>query len=341
MRNFKARAVRLAGPLGGYRACRFLTRSTPKILMYHRFSRREQPGFVHHEAFERQVAYLKNHFNLITIGDLIAAYQESGCFPGNSVVITVDDGYRDFYDIAYPILKKHDATATFYVTTRFVEGDFWLWPDSIKYILEHSDNIDLNGLLDGEGFQEKRLTKSSRQHLWERMVNHLLAIDEEEKKKWLDAFFLKQDIPLPVEPAEEYRAVNWQQLKDMAANNIEVGAHTQNHPSLGRLKEGEIVREVIGSVDIIEKAMGCKPVSFCFPNGQPSDYTETVKKYVKDAGCLSAVTAFYDKYIVDDLFEIRRFNASDDWQSFIKSANGVEALAARLVGSNNIMQACS
>ncbi len=60
----------------------------------------------------------------------------------NAVVITVDDGYLDFYEIAFPALREAGLPATLFLTTRFVDGDIWLWPDQVRYILEHSEYVE-------------------------------------------------------------------------------------------------------------------------------------------------------------------------------------------------------
>lgn len=338
MLNVKSKLIQLAGPVGGYQFCRIITRSTPKILMYHRFSESPQPGFVHREVFERQVVYLKNNFNIITLNDLVKGYQQHGVFPANSVVITVDDGYSDFYDIAFSLLKKHNISATFFVTTRFIDGDFWLWPDRIRYILEHSNKIDLHKIDGSFWCKTQLMINGDRRALWVTLVNYLLSIPEEEKNHWLDEFTEQQRIKLPVRPTGNYQAVNWNQVREMDANNIEIGAHTQSHPSLGRLKPEQLSTEIQGSADVIHNQIGHRPTSFCFPNGQPSDYSELAKENVMVSGCQSAVTAFYDEHVTNDLFELRRFNVSADWQYFARSVNGVDVLAAKWLKTNNIMK---
>ncbi len=337
MLNIKSRLVRLVGPFGGFQLCKILSRSTPKILMYHRFSENPQPGFVHREAFEKQIEYLKNNFNLVTLDDLVKNYQQQGFFSKNTIVITIDDGYNDFYEIAFPVLKKYNVPATFFVTTRFVDGDFWLWPDCVRYILEHSNEIDLSRISSDLEYTSKQMTDRDRQTVWGMIITFLLSIAEDEKNHWLVRFAELQNVKIPNEPIEEYRAVSWSQVNELDANNIEIGAHTQTHPSLGRLKENQLSVEILGAVEIIQNQIGHSPRSFCFPNGQPSDYTESVKQHIKDAGCQSAVTAFYDEYFVNDLFELRRFCVGASWKYFIRAVNGVDVLAAKWLKSNNIM----
>jgi peptidoglycan/xylan/chitin deacetylase (PgdA/CDA1 family) len=338
MLNIKSRLVQLVGPFGGFQLCRFLSLSTPKILMYHRFSENPQPGFVHREAFEKQIEYLKNNFNLGTLNDLVKTYRQQGNFPTNTIVITVDDGYSDLYEIAFPILKKYNVPATFFVTNRFVDGDFWLWPDCVRYILEHSNEIDLSRISSDLEYTTKQMTDHDRQAVWGMIITFLLSIAEDEKNHWLAKFAELQNVKFPDKPIEDYRAVSWSQVKELNASNIEIGVHTQSHPSLGRLKENQLSTEIQGAVEIIQSQIGKSPTSFCFPNGQPSDYTESVKQHVKDAGCQSAVRAFYDEHMLYDLFELRRFCVGTSWNYFLRAVNGVDVLAAKCLKTNNIMK---
>ncbi len=309
--------------------------------MYHRFSKMPQDGYVHREAFDKQVAYLvANHFNLMRMDELIYAYHKRGSFPVNSIVVTIDDGYQDFYDIAYPVLKKHQVSATFFVTSKFINGDFWLWPDSLRYILGRSCKINLKEFDGGMVFSSAELTDIERNQVWTMIATYLLKISEGKKIEWLGKLAEYQHIEIPCQPVKAYKASSWKQIKEMSENNIEIGAHTQTHPSLGQIDKALLGLEIKGSIDAIYNNIGRRPTSFCYPNGQPDDYTDKVKEYVKKAGCKSAVTAFYDQYINDDIFALRRFNVSENWHSFLRVVNGVDLLAAKYMKVNNIMYSC-
>ncbi|MEN8129859.1 MAG: polysaccharide deacetylase family protein [Pseudomonadota bacterium] len=337
MRNLKPVIIRVLGSAGGYRMSRWLTKSVPKILMYHRFSAEPTYGHVNRDMFERQVNYLQSRFNLFSLRGLIEAYQSQGAFPANAAVITVDDGYSDFYEIAYPVLRKYGAPATFFITTRFVAGGFWLWPDLLRFILHQSRSVNMNELPGGMNFQTDALTSESRDYLWGMIVIYLLAITEEDKKSWIERFAAVQGVVVADRPLHGYRAVSWNQVREMSRHKIEIGAHSRTHPSLGKIGKTQLQDEVQGSVDDITGVLGHPPASFCYPNGQPSDYTDEVKVCVKNAGCSVAVTAFYDDSFTDDLYELRRFNASEYWPDFLKTVNGVDALSARWLKSNSIM----
>jgi peptidoglycan/xylan/chitin deacetylase (PgdA/CDA1 family) len=335
MSNLKSGLVQAVGPLGGYGVCRWLTRATPKVLMYHRFSGQATPGRVHRAEFERQVDYLARHFNVMRLDQVFEALASDPAGLNNAAVITVDDGYQDFYEVAFPVLRAAGLPATLFLTTRFVDGDFWLWPDRVRYILQHSETLEPLAIPGFERHGRCPLDAGSRDITWDRIVGYLLGIDDSARLAWLQAFTERQGVDLPQAPTGGFRAVNWEQVREMAAANIEIGAHTRTHPSLGMIAEAQLQSEVQGAVDDIERQTGRRPGSFCFPNGQPGDYTETVKSHVRHAGCKGAVTAFYDRHVADDLYEMRRFTASERRFQFEKSVNGVELLAARWLNSSN------
>jgi len=95
---------------------------TIPILTYHRFSNDcSSPLCVRSSIFENQMKYLKeNDFHIISPEQLLAFLEYKQGLPKKSVLITMDDGYRSVYEIAYPILKKYGFTATLFIYTNFV-----------------------------------------------------------------------------------------------------------------------------------------------------------------------------------------------------------------------------
>lgn len=98
---------------------------TVPILCYHQFSngRSTDPMIMPRASFIAQMEYLKNNnYNVITLADLEGFLKASRPIPPRSVVITVDDGFRSAYDIAFPILKSYGFRATFFIYTDFLGG---------------------------------------------------------------------------------------------------------------------------------------------------------------------------------------------------------------------------
>ena len=95
---------------------------TIPILVYHRFAEDcNSPLCMPAKTFERQMRYLKeNGYHVITAEELYSFLGFRQGLPQKSVLITMDDGYRSVYNIAYPILKKYGYKATLFVYTDFV-----------------------------------------------------------------------------------------------------------------------------------------------------------------------------------------------------------------------------
>lgn len=88
-----------------------------RILVYHSISNDPlNPFSVSPEDFEEQARFLSQEYNVVPIEELVACIRgEGGEILPNSVVITLDDGFRDNYDYAYPILRKYGLPATMFV----------------------------------------------------------------------------------------------------------------------------------------------------------------------------------------------------------------------------------
>lgn len=92
------------------------------ILCYHRFAENcKSSNCMPAHVFEKQMRYLKqNNYRVISLGKLYHFLQYRHSLPERSVVITIDDGYRSAYDIAYPILNEFGFKATLFIYTDYV-----------------------------------------------------------------------------------------------------------------------------------------------------------------------------------------------------------------------------
>lgn len=325
--------VKLAGRFGGYSLARMLTSRQPRILMYHRFSHQEKEGCVSAATFDSQVRYLVRHFNLVTVSDIASGLYEGSNLPLNSLAISVDDGYQDFYNVAWPILRKYGVPATFYVATGFVNKDLWLWPDQLRHLLHHAPKQPGEHSFDLFRIATP-LTKEKASDEFSRIVQILLEAENEQKYKVLADMSSRWAVLIPLRAPEEYSAITWAQLKEMQSEGLEVGGHTVTHPSLARVSLSDARQEIQGAADAINQNLGEGIRSFCYPNGTPEDFVGQQVPLVQEAEFSCAVVAFADKNGHTQRFAMRRHASSSDQFQFLKAVNGVELLGFKARGLN-------
>ena len=94
------------------------------VLTYHHFSDQcSNMLCMPVDEFARQMAYLKKEgYRTVTMKELLRFIEYKEPLPRKAVAIAIDDGYRSVYDLAYPILKKHNFRATLFIYTDFIDN---------------------------------------------------------------------------------------------------------------------------------------------------------------------------------------------------------------------------
>lgn len=100
------------------------------VLFYHHvqpqsmaIEKKQTSMSVDNGVFNNQMEYLKSRgYNTITVKQLVDALITHASLGPKSIAITLDDGYKDVYDYAYPIFKKYNLTANLMIATGLLEG---------------------------------------------------------------------------------------------------------------------------------------------------------------------------------------------------------------------------
>jgi peptidoglycan/xylan/chitin deacetylase (PgdA/CDA1 family) len=293
------------------------TRNTAAVFMLHRFCRgRTEEGRTAVEHLDSCLGYLKAHgYRVISLSDYVAHAGGAGDLY-KTVAFTVDDGYRDFYELAYPVFRKHRCPATVFLATDFVDRRVPQWWDVLRYGAKA-------GLLEpeaGAGYRDlvqaaKRWPEGEREKVVRRILE---AADHED-----------------VMSAEECHPLTWEMIGEMGRQRIEFFPHTESHPILSRLPRHRQLAEVAGSRSTVEKRLGQPSRIFCYPNGRFADFNDETVAVLKESGYRAAVTSeegFDDMAGNPDLFRLRRYPLPDGIPRFAQLVCGLETLKCRLTG---------
>lgn len=301
------------------------TRGHCIVLMYHRILPTvERAASFSHEAitlqldtFEKQIAYLRDKFNVLSINELILHLKQQKPFPPKSILITFDDGWKDNYLYAMPILKKYKVPALIFLSTGFVDNTKSFWQEHMSRLIwdvitiaKSSPEVaeELDRLL-GIGLAETASQEHYR-YLISDNVQRLKANSYETINNTiesLESIYSEYSGKSIKNSASEF--LSWGEIRKMQKKGIDFGSHGVNHLILD--KEGiDIEFELTQSKSEIENKLNTTISTFSYPNG---NHNEKVMEKVKSSGYqLSFGTQFgYNELQVNPL-SLKRVNITQD-----------------------------
>ena len=254
------------------------------ILNYHRIGNRSSTRFDRQlfsatiEQFDRQLKYLKQHFEVVSGDDLQYLVSSKTELKRMHVALTFDDGYLDNYTQALPILLANQCKATFFLISQYVGSDFIPWWDEIAYSLRNTkkEKITLHlpvpiTLIMGE--DREVAIRSALQH-YKRPDNiHSAELMEE----------LRQEAACAL-PQVERRFLDWNEAREMRDSGMTIGSHTQTHPILGQITPARQEWELERSKSVIEENLGSKITLLAYPVGTPGGFDATTEQLALSLG---------------------------------------------------------
>lgn len=278
-----------------------------------------QPGMhVRVDVFEAQMQFVKEHFEVLSLSRLLDMWATGGLDKGTRYcVITFDDGWRDNYVNAYPVLRRLGIPATIFLPTGFVGTDDWFWPDKLAHIMVHR----WGGQLDRGGDRGRLETKIEAEvDRWKRMRR--VDID-----RALEKLMQEWGGSLP----RNRVVLNWDEVAEMARNGISFESHSVTHAILTRESAEDVETEIRDSLrELRERQVNSVPV-FCYPNG---DYSAEISDQVRSAGYRGAVCAESGRETRTprNLFALRRVGIHND------VCQTVPLFALRLAGLDEVLR---
>lgn len=262
------------------------------VLNYHRVGNAAESIFdrdlfsATQDAFDWQVGFLKRHFELITPNDLPSVRERPR---GRFVMITFDDGYRDNFELAFPVLCAHGLQATFFISTGFIDRPQIAWWDEIAWMIRTTDAPALPA---GEWFTaEVPLDAADRTPAIRTALRRYKELAGERTASYLEFLRAATSRQAGTEVGADLW-MDWGMIRRLSEAGMTIGAHTVHHQLLGRLPEAEQEREIVDSRDRIATETGRTPRAFAYPVGSTTAFTDVTKALLRKHGFESAYS-FY------------------------------------------------
>jgi peptidoglycan/xylan/chitin deacetylase (PgdA/CDA1 family) len=302
---------------------RKLTKSQVAILMYHRVCPKRDSWSLKPLSprnFEKQIEYFCRNYEILSLDKLAQCLQEGKPLPERAVVITFDDGYKDNYLYAYPILRKYRIPAAIFLVTGHIGNANLFWWDKVSYAVQHAsvERLSLDEL--GSHSLRSRPDKSRANLI---VTERLKKLPDEKKNLLIDKLVQLSGVEIPVDLGRDL-ILSWDEVKEMSNGDVSFGAHSVIHPILTNMPLEQAKYEIIQSKKDIEEKLGQRVTAFSYPNG---DFNAELVKFVKESAFTCAVTTSPSELITskDSPYQLSRIAAIEDF-------NGLKVMLCGLWG---------
>lgn len=265
-------------------------RSDLLVLCFHGVVQERRPdpanygNWVVASDFREQLLWLSRHFEPIGLDGLHRWETEEWNSRKPPLLITFDDGYRNNFQVAAPILLECGWPAVFFLATGYIGTDRMLWTDEVRSrVLNWPDpTIQMPG--DGNIQQQMSIPLPERIELMRRIKQSCKELSEGDRAEYIT--YLRARVPgsIPVDDPEARAFMSWDEARLLVKMGFDIGSHTVEHSILARLDAAALQEELRRSKKMIEKEIGRNCLAVAYPNGQAQDVSEAVYDEVRAAG---------------------------------------------------------
>lgn len=263
------------------------------------------PGEIDIKRFGEILDWIRAWFNVLPLSRAVTELA-AGTLPARAAAITFDDGYADNLVNAAPCLAARGMSACFFIATGFLDGGRMFNDSVIEAIrLSTRDGIDLSAI----GLGAIQLGSVAEKQT--AIASILREIKHRPPAARADA--VQYIVEVCGAELPDDLMLSSSQLRNLAAMDMEIGAHTVNHPILATLDPVTAEHEIAASREVLESLLDTRIRLFAYPNGKPGqDYLPEHVNIVKRLGFQAAVsTAWGAAGSKDDLFQLPRFTPWD------------------------------
>lgn len=266
-----------------------------RIMMYHGVGVPDYPEI----AFVEQLRRLSKWYQIVDIKDALQTLRAERPPARPQLLLTFDDGLRNNYRVAYPVLRQLRLPAVFYVCPGLIEQRAWLWNHEARERLRSlapSACAALAAELQAQGATPNAVVEWMKSLPTERCLASL------ERIRTATASFS------PTQAQHDcFDLMTWEELSAIDPDVVTIGSHTLSHPILTGLVPEALEREVRDSRLWLERQLGRPVEHFCYPNGS----NNPAVRHAVAATYASAVTTEYGQVMAgDDPHRLRRVAAT-------------------------------
>ena len=327
MKGKKALLAGLLNRSGCLRLLRSTARGRLVIFNYHRIrpDGRDKAGLFDDgvfgptvSTFAQQVAWLRRQTRVLSEDELLHIVQSGRVPDGLSTMITFDDGYRDNFTLAFPVLQRLGVPALFFIPTESIEARRLGWWDIIAYLIKQTRESHFE--MDGRRFDLLRRPRSKIIRDMQRLMKLRPA---QMTGSLVDRLATACKVSLPDVHLQDREIMTWEHIRVLAQRGYGIGSHTHTHRVLATLSAEEQEDELRRSRSILDRQVGRRVHSIAYPVGGYQHFTRETQALAAQCGYRLGFSfnTFVNHWGSMNCFDVRR----------IEEPRGVNLLAAAAI----------
>ncbi len=237
--------------------------------------------------FERHMQLIAKRFRAVSMDDVALFLKGDKSLPQRAVAITFDDGYKDNFRVAAPILNRFGIPAAFYLLVDSVDRSKAPWYCLLRHAFMTSRNPDWRDPATG---MVRELTDSEARENAFLSAAEICAKSSAPAREEVLQNALRALHPEPF-PTENDLMMTWDDARTLVKSGHIVGSHTMTHPNLAQVSAADARSELTDSKLKLETELGRPVKHFCYPHPALNpQWNETTLKITEELGYTTAVT---------------------------------------------------
>lgn len=300
------------------------------IVMYHyvrelRYSRYPAIKGLDYQLFKEQIQYLKKNFSIVTMEDVIEAYNFGGALPDKACLLTFDDGYVDDFLSVFPALKEEKVQGSFFIPGKTFAENELLDVNKVHFIIANAkiDFLVRDLFLEINRYRCEMPEIPSNERLFQiyargnRFDNKetifvkriLQTVLPENIRRKIAANLFEKYVGIPENVFARELYLSTDQIRCMKKGGMHIGIHGYDHYWLGNLNKEKMIKDLDMALEVMNEFIDLNNWTMNYPYGS---YSDDVIEYISGKGCkLAMTTAVGVASNMDNRFLLPRLDCND------------------------------
>ncbi|HEY5260811.1 MAG TPA: polysaccharide deacetylase family protein [Solirubrobacteraceae bacterium] len=261
------------------------------------------------DTLDAQLGVLARHAEVVTPEEVPRLVRDNR--PGRRVLLTFDDGYRDNFKVAFPLLRKHGLCATFFLASGFLDHPRAAWWDELAWMVRRATRTKMSA---GEWLPGSLALGPEQDATIATIVAHYKTLPSDDTERYLEYVASATGAGRCDRTASADLWMTWEMARELRSAGMQIGGHTVTHPILARVPQAQQEEEIAGCKLRLQEELGQEMDWFAYPVGAQDTFTDDTRRILRDHGVQLAFSFYggFGHFTEWDSLDVPRVHVGPD-----------------------------